>query len=203
MEAHQQNHADLDRWRGLGIGQEVMVVKRSPLGAEAARYPAIVVERVQDDEWVALKARWTYKRVEIDGLIFDPGDDLIEWFSPVQPFNAFAVLSPQGVLRGWYANVTYPAFLEPVQGNDPAPTLVWHDLYLDLVGLPDGTFVVRDEDELEESGLGASDSLLHDEIVTAADELVRRFTSNRLPFRLLRGTTDSSSGPRQSQNESV
>lgn len=202
METHRLAHAARERWAGLQVGQDIMVVKRSPEGAEVARYPAVLLERGEDDDWVALKARWTYKRVEIDGLIFDPGDDLIEWFSPVLPFNAFAVLSPEGVLRGWYANVTYPAFLEPAADNS-TPTLVWHDLYLDLVGLPDATFVVRDEDELAESGLAASDPLLHREIGQAAVELARRFESGDLPFRLLNASNAFQFDRRESQNESV
>jgi hypothetical protein len=161
------------------------------------------VDRAVEGDWVALQALWTYERVEIDGLTFDPGDDLIEWFSPVLPFNAFAVLSPEGVLRGWYANVTYPAFLEPAAADSPIPTLVWHDLYLDLVGLPDATFVVRDEDELAESGLAASDPLLHREIGQAAVELARRFESGDLPFRLLNASNAFQFDRRESQNESV
>ncbi len=199
MEAHRQGHDDRERWQSLGIGQEIIVVKRSPNGEEAARYPAVVVARALEDDWLAVQARWTYQRVEIDGLVFCPGDTLIEWFSPRLPFNAFAVLSPDDSLRGWYANVTFPAYLEPENDIGCPLTLVWHDLYLDVVGLPGNTYVVRDEDELAESGLETSDPLLHGAIVAAAEELVRRFTAHDLPFRVLHPT----GAPRQSQNESV
>ena len=188
MEAHRREHEDRDQWQRLDIGREIMVVKRTPEGDEAARYPAVVVGHAQEDDWVAFHAAWTYERVEIDGLVFNPGDDLIEWFSPLLPFNAFAVLSPEGDLRGWYANVTYPAFLEHDRERDRSLTLVWHDLYLDLVGLPDGTFVVRDEDELADSGLADRDPLLHHEIMGACNELVDRFTSGRMPFQLTNST---------------
>ena len=63
---------------------------------------------------------------------------------------AFAVFSPQDHFKGWYANVAHPALLDAT--IDP-PVLFWHDLYLDLVGLPDGSFTVRDDDELLASGL--------------------------------------------------
>lgn len=190
METHRQAHEDRDRWLGLRTGEEITVIKRDPQGGEAARYPAVVLGRESEDDWIAVRAVWTYKRIEIDGLVFEPGDELIEWFSPYLPFNAFAVLSHAGKLRGWYANVTYPAFLETDQPNEPAVKLVWHDLYLDLVGLPDGTFVVRDEDELEESGMASLDPDLHGEIVAALAELSRRFTSRRLPFQLIPSGTE-------------
>ena len=203
METHRQAHETWDLWQNLALGQELTVIKLNPEGAEAARYPAVVVARAPEDGWVALRARWTYQRVEIDGLVFDPGDELIEWFSPMLPFNAFAVVGPAGELRGWYANVTYPAYLEQESDADNIPTLIWHDLYLDLVGLPDETFVTRDEDELAESGLAASDPALHGEIQAAANELIRRYISHALPFLLLNTACNPEFAPRQSQNESV
>ncbi|MDQ2652926.1 MAG: DUF402 domain-containing protein [Chloroflexota bacterium] len=203
MDAHHRAHESRELWQNLEIGQDLSVVKINPDGDEAARYAAVVVARAPEDDWVALRAFWTYPRVEIDGLVFDPGDELIEWFSPWLPFNAFGVLSPEGELRGWYANVTYPAYLESKPDAGSPPTLVWHDLYLDLVGLPDETFVTRDEDELAESGLASSHPGLHREILAAADELIRRYTFRKLPFLLLNTTTNPEFDPRQSQNESV
>lgn len=203
MEEHRQAHEARELWQHLEPGQEIEVVKLNPDGDEAARYSASVVARSQENDWIALRAVWTYQHVEIDGLVFAPGDELIEWFSPQLPFNAFAVLSPAGDLRGWYANVTYPAFLEiPPRSGHPL-TLFWHDLYLDLVGLADDTFVTRDEDELAESGLEASNPRLHREIQTAAAELARRFTSRQLPFLLVNTECATSSETRGSQNESV
>lgn len=202
MDNHRLAHENQELWRSLRIGQEILVVKLSPDGDEAARYPATLVERAEEDDWVALRATWTYQRVDIDGLLFDPGDELIEWFSPVMPFNAFAVFNPESGLRGWYANVTYPAYLEPGTASDDPPTLFWHDLYLDLVGLPDESFVIRDADELAESGLEVDDPRLHREVLAAADELTRRFTRRQLPFRTTGAPVSTAVEPRQSQNES-
>ena len=203
MERHRLAHMGQHLWQRLQLAQEVQVVKLHPEGHEAARYPAVVVAHAPEDDWVALRAVWTYRRVELDGLVFAPGDDLIEWFSSSRPFNAFAVLSPAAELRGWYANVTYPAYLEPESGAGTSLTLVWHDLYLDLVGLPDATFVLRDEDELEDAGLAASSPDLHREILAAADELIQRFTAQELPFLLPTVASHAVADPRQSQNESV
>ena len=59
----------------------------------------------------------------------------------------------EGDFKGWYANVTHPAHLVP--SADP-PVLIWHDLYVDLVGLPNKTYTIRDDDELEASNLDCS-----------------------------------------------
>lgn len=202
METHRLAHENQELWRSLRIGQEILVVKLSPDGDEATRYPATLVECAQEDGWVALRATWTYQRVDIDGLLFEPGDELIEWFSPVMPFNAFAVYNPEFELRGWYANVTYPAYLEPGTTSGDPPNLFWRDLYLDLVGLPDDSYVIRDEDELAESGLEVDDPRLHREVLAASDDLTRRFTSHQLPFRTTGAPVSTEVDPRQSHNES-
>ena len=192
---------NLLRWRGLGLGQPVVVVKLDPQGVEAARYSADVVDRAADD-WLALRAIWTHQLIEMDGLRFAPGDVLIEWFSPHLPFNAFGVLDPAGALRGWYANVTRPAHLAADPENTGTTILVWHDLYLDVVGLPDGSSVVRDENELAASGLESRDPELHAEIVEAARELTRRFAKSVIPF-VLEACEHDHLPRRQSQNESA
>ena len=192
---------NLLRWRGLGLGQPVVVVKLDPQGVEAARYSADVVDRAADD-WLALRAIWTHQLIEMDGLRFAPGDVLIEWFSPHLPFNAFGVLDPAGALRGWYANVTRPACLEADPENAGTSILVWHDLYLDVIGLPDGSSVVRDEDELAASGLESRDPQLHAEIEAAARELTRRFAAGAIPF-VLEACEHDHLSRRQSQNESA
>jgi len=75
--------------------------------------------------------------------------------------------------------VTYPSRLDTT--TNPF-TLSWHDLYLDVVALPGGTVVVRDEDELDAAGLMSSDPQLHAEILAARDELLRRFQAREFPF---------------------
>jgi hypothetical protein len=166
-------------WPTLPPGAALRIVKLSPEGDEAAIYPGVVVEAGAPSPWVAVRATWVAQRYDLDGLLLVPDDTLHEFFSPAHRFNVFSVFSPDGTLRGWYANVTHPARLDPA--TDPA-TLFWHDLYLDVVALPDGTVVVRDEDELAEAGLATSDPALHAEIVAARDELVRRFAERTVPF---------------------
>ncbi len=153
------------------------MVKLAPGGAEVARYAGTVAARSRPGGWVEIQAVWTYGRIEVEGLKFEPDDVLHEWFSPLADFNAFALYAPNGAFKGWYANVAYPARLH---GETVPPTLVWHDLYVDVVVLPNGMTIVCDEDELAASGLAQSDPLLHRRILQARDEILRR-SGRRLP----------------------
>ena len=165
-------------WSSLLPGAELVVVKLAPDGSEAALYQAEVVGHYPDS-WALVLATWTNPTIDLEGLSFCPGDRLLEWFSPRHPFNAFAIFSPADRLKGWYANVTHPTQLDATQ--DP-PVLIWHDLFVDLVGLPDGSFTVRDEDELLASGLTDAEPELYARILEAQSELIRRFEHRLPPF---------------------
>lgn len=166
-------------WPPLASGATLQIVKLNPMGIEAARYPGVVMAEECPDPWIGLRATWVTPKLSIDGLRLVPGDRLHEFFSPVHPFNVFSVFSPEGALRGWYANVTFPTRLDPL--TEP-PTLIWHDLYLDLIALPTGETTIRDEDELADSGLAHWDPTLHATIVAACDELMRLYRAREFPF---------------------
>lgn len=171
----------LERWDALVPGTALTVVKRSHKhgGAERARYPATVVNLDSPSPWVAVETPWTLGTVTQAHITFQTGDTLHEVFSPSHPFDAFAVYGPDAALKGWYANVTHPALLEPCGDG---LQLVWHDLYVDVVATPDGRMAVLDEDELNEAGIAHSDPDLHRRILTALDELIARFHARRPPF---------------------
>lgn len=164
-------------WSDLSIGTQLTIVKLAPDGSEAARYPGSVIETPAP--WLVARARWVIHEVRTDGLSFVPGDRLHEFFSPEHWFNVFSVFAPNGGLRGWYANVTYPSRLEFDAG---AATLFWHDLYLDVIVLPNGEITVRDEDELAASGLESSDPDLHARILATRDEIVALARARDFPF---------------------
>ena len=166
-------------WPELPDGTPLTIVKLAPDGSEVTRYTGAVQAEAATAPWVCVAARWTNRRVDLDGLSFVTCDLLLEYFSPVEPFNVFAVYAPDGRLRGWYANVTHPATLDLATGP---PTLTWHDLYLDVVALPSGATTVRDEDELDEAGLQASDPALYRAIVAEKDEILRRIRMANVPF---------------------
>jgi uncharacterized protein len=173
-----QGQQEAATWSALQPEAALTVVKLAPDGSEAARYRGDVVGHCQDT-WLLVQATWTHRRIELGGLSFCPGDELLEWFSPRHPYNAFAVSSPQDHFKGWYANVAHPARLDFTM---EAPVLYWHDLYLDLVGLPDGSFTVHDDDELLASGLAEANPELQAGILAARSELIRRFHHQLPPF---------------------
>jgi uncharacterized protein len=177
----EQDQLTTGAWSSLLTGAELTIVKLAPDGSEAARYQGEVVGHYRDS-WVLVLATWTNRMVDLGGLSFCPGDSLLEWFSPRHRFNAFAVFSSADQLKGWYANVTHPARLDATQ--DP-PVLIWHDLFLDLVGLADHSFTIRDEDELLASGLSHAKPELYARILEAQSELIRRFELGLPPFASL------------------
>ena len=185
----EQRQQELVIWSALPPGTVLTIVKLAPDGSETARYQGEVLAHHQDS-WLLVQAKWTNRRIELGGLSFCPGDEILEWFSPRHAFNAFAIFSPQDrfTFKGWYANVAYPARLDATA--DP-PLLFWHDLYLDLVGLPDGSFNVRDEDELLASGLADTNPELHARILEARSELIHRFQRGLPPFAEMSAMTSS------------
>ena len=161
--------ASVEALAALTPGAVVTVVKRAPSGAETTRYTARVVETFAPEPWIEVVATWGHGRLVVSGLVFEPGDTLREFFSAEHPFNAFAVFSPGGELRGWYGNVTYPAFVDTVNRED---ILVWHDLYLDVVILPDGATHLLDDDELAASPIPTADPGFAAAIVQARCDLI-------------------------------
>lgn len=159
----------LDSLEQIVPGTGITIVKWRPDGTEAARYPGTVIESHAPAPWNEVQAIWTNRAVDVAGLTFEPGDVLREFFSPVHPFNAFAVVTPGGIPKGWYGNVTYPAFLLDA---GPEPTLVWHDLYLDAVVLADGTVHLLDDEELDVAPTPFSEPGMHRAIHTAREDLI-------------------------------
>lgn len=168
-----------EAWGNLACGDLLSVVKLAPDGSEVARYAGTVIAAEDADGWIVVQAVWTYRQIDAAGLTFAPGDVLAEWFSPHHDFNAFAIHTFDGLFRGWYANVTYPARLN---AETVPPTLTWHDLYIDVVALPGGTTIVCDEDELAASGLEKDDPRLHRRILQARDEILHRHNRGLAPF---------------------
>lgn len=173
------DHDTLEAWDALQPGVDVLIQKRAPSGDDKASYDGNVVESSLPRPWVEIDARWASGTVVQAHLSFNDGDILREIYSPTHPFNAFAVYTPAGTLKGWYANVTYPTLLDT--STEP-PRLIWHDLFIDIVATPDGTVAVLDEDELTDSGLADTDPDLAAHILTARDHLLARFQRRQPPF---------------------
>lgn len=173
--------ATLDLWPTLTPGKSVTIAKWSVKhdGEERARYPATVLDVSLPSPWLAFETQWTMGTHDQGLLTFEDGDILHEVFSPIHPFDAFAVYRSTVAPKGWYANVTYPAFFA---SNSNEPVIVWNDLFIDIVATPDGNANVLDEDELEDAGLLKANPDLHRRILDARDELLTRFEDRRPPF---------------------
>jgi len=164
----QPDDASIAAWDRLTPGAAILVMKRQPDGSDGPTYPAVVMESTAPAPWVEVRAEWAMREVDAHGLLFSPGDELREFFSPLHPFNAFAVYAPGGSLKGWYGNVTRPARLD-ISGDHPR--LVWPDLVLDVIQLADGTLHELDDDELAASGLPDTDSTLAAQVADAREHL--------------------------------
>lgn len=171
----------LQLWPLLTPHSEILVEKRNELGKDGPVYPATVVESPIPAPWIEVRATWTLGNIDVSGLRFEIGDELREFFSPRHPFNAFAVYSPEGAFRGWYGNVTRPARCEQRNGG---VLVAWPDLVLDLVMLPDGTTLDRDDDELASSGLPDREPDLTTQIIEAREELRRLLQSGFFPLKV-------------------
>jgi hypothetical protein len=166
-------------WPELPAGTELTIVKLAPDGSETTRYPGWILDAETPSGWIAARAEWVRRLVELDGLRFVPGDRLHEFFSLTEPFNLFSVFAPDGALRGWYANVTRPTTFSVEGGHT---TVYWHDLYVDVIALPSGEVAVRDEDELEAAGLAGTDPALHELILATRDRLLALYAERAFPF---------------------
>ncbi|MFE8940466.1 DUF402 domain-containing protein [Streptomyces sp. NPDC007872] len=144
-----------------GRSVEVVLTKA---GRTKIRYPAEVL--VEEPGRLSVRAPWAAEGVRDFGFVrFEPGDVFVEHYWRERWFTVKEVRSADGVLKGWYCDVTRP----PVIGGSG---VVVEDLDLDLWVSADGSEVLRlDEDEFAASGLAASDPEAADRAVAALDEL--------------------------------
>lgn len=154
-------------------GDDVQIVKLRPDGSKAASYPGTLLD--SPPGWVVARATWTFRRMDLGYMIFEPGDYLYEYFGTVDPFNAFVLFSPENEFKGWYCNITHPT---TVSSN----TIYWHDLYVDVIQKQDGSILILDEDELAESGMKAANPDVHQMIVDARDLVVNKMRNEEYPF---------------------
>ncbi|MFH8930443.1 DUF402 domain-containing protein [Streptomyces pristinaespiralis] len=144
---------------------EVRLVKA---GATKIRYPADLL--ADDGTHVTVRALWAAPGVRDFGFVrFEPGDVFTEHYWRDRWYSVKEVRTGDGVLKGWYCDITRPA--EPAEGGG----LSVEDLDLDLWVSADGKEILRlDEDEFEESGRRERDPRAAAEAVRALDELEQR-----------------------------
>lgn len=175
----QPDPATLDLWPELRAGLDIQIEKHFPEpGREPIRYDATVLQTSMPEPWVECRGIWTFDTVDVSGLVFERGGELREFFSPRHPFNVFAVYGASGNLNGWYANLTRTARL---YRDGETLILAWPDLVLDVVMLPDGSYSLLDEDEIEATGLRETSPWLVDQMFSARDALLRMLENGFFP----------------------
>ncbi|MET8451584.1 DUF402 domain-containing protein [Streptomyces sp. NPDC005209] len=140
---------------------EVVLVKG---GRTKIRYAAQLLG--DDGVRVSVRAPWAGAGVRDFGFVrFEPGDVFTEHYWRDRWYSVKEVRAADGVLKGWYCDITRPATLSGAE-------LVVEDLDLDLWRSADGADVRRlDEDEFAESGLAERDPRAAAAALAALDEL--------------------------------
>jgi len=156
----------------LAPGSPIHVRKLRPDGSQAYAWDGVVLRC--DAAGIVLRAQFNVDLVDLGFTTFRRGDIFIEFYYWNCGYNVFQISAPDGVFRGWYANVGLPAELNAESGE-----LRYVDLELDVWTHPNGEFVVLDQAEF--------DTLLteHVELAEAAqrgrDTLLALVESGRLP----------------------
>ncbi|TGB11033.1 DUF402 domain-containing protein [Streptomyces sp. MZ04] len=150
---------------------EVTLVKA---GRVKIRYPAEVV--ADDGTRVTVRAPWAAEGVRDFGFVrFEPGDVFTEHYWRDRWYAVKEVRTQDGVLKGWYCDVTRPAVRD-------GATVTVEDLDLDLWCSADGGTIIRlDEDEFAESGLAEQDPEAAAAAVWALDVLEDLAHAGSLP----------------------
>ncbi|MFJ8213503.1 DUF402 domain-containing protein [Streptomyces sp. NPDC096033] len=133
-------------------------------GRTKISYPAAQVS--DDGDRISVRAPWAAEGARDFGFVrFEPGDVFVEHFWRTRWYAVKEVRTGEGVLKGWYCDVTRPAVVR--EGG-----ILVDDLDLDLWVSADGKTVLRlDEDEFAESGLATSDPEAAARAVRALDAL--------------------------------
>lgn len=141
-----------------------LTVTLTKAGRTKISYPAELV--ADTGTRITVRAPWAAAGVRDFGFVrFEPGDVFTEHFWRDRWYAVKEVRTGEGVLKGWYCDVTRPAVVQD-------GTIVIDDLDLDLWVSGDGSSVLRlDEDEFAGSGLAATDPEAAAEALRALDLL--------------------------------
>ena len=131
------------------VGARVTIRKMGHgAGRAAAEYEGEIV-RLGDEGMIVVRCAWARAEpLDIGAFVLEFGDAFIEYYYPDEWFNIFEVRRADGVLKGWYCNITEPPEIGP-------GAIRWFDLALDLLVQPDGKAEVADEDEFAALALPA------------------------------------------------
>jgi predicted RNA-binding protein associated with RNAse of E/G family len=118
--------------------ERITIRKLDHAGRQVTAYPGQVLRR--DRAAIVLRTGWERPPLDLGFAVFEPGDCWTEYFYTDRWYNIFEICASDGRLKGWYCNVTRPAYIS-------ADEVAAEDLALDLWVRPDGGMLVLDEDE--------------------------------------------------------
>jgi protein associated with RNAse G/E len=130
----------------------------------------------QDDDCLLFAAVFQYDYRDLGYVVFERGDVFFEYYYFDRWYNVFQIYSAEGVLKGWYCNVTAPARVDDGQ-------LTFVDLALDLFVYPDRRFLVLDQEEFDELANGTYRPEDVEAAKHALTELIDLAKAGRLPGR--------------------
>ena len=119
----------------------ITVNKLNSLGEIKIQYQGEVLEHSVDR--IIIQAFWKYPPKDLGYICFEPGDRFIEYYYTNKWFNIFDIADVNNDRKGWYCNITEPAYINNDQINQK-------DLLLDVWVDPWGTPLLLDEDEFED-----------------------------------------------------
>jgi len=121
------------------VKTDITIIKRNHIGAEVVRYAGKVLRRSQDE--ILIEAAFSLETGMLVDVPIRRGDRFLETYYAKYWYNIYEIRDKEdGNLKGWYCNVTRPAYLGEVD-------IYAEDLALDVVVSPEGTIRLLDEDE--------------------------------------------------------
>lgn len=125
----------------------LLIRKYDHLGNMKVHYEGRLVNRDVQGRCIIAEAEWISPTARLGYVTLNAGDVFIETFYENRWYNIFEIQSPQGQVKGWYANITRPARIVP-QANKLE--IEWDDLALDVWMWPNGKMQTMDEHEFED-----------------------------------------------------
>ncbi|MBI9048866.1 MAG: DUF402 domain-containing protein [Anaerolineaceae bacterium] len=123
------------------------IIKEDEIGNEVWRYEGTLIKDYKNV--ILMDARFNREDGVFNGMSLCKGDRFIEAYYRMQWFNIFEIYQGEtDQLKGWYCNVTYPAYINENE-------IRYRDLALDILVFADQHYLILDEDEFAELDLPA------------------------------------------------
>ncbi len=128
----------------------LLIRKYDHLGNMKVHYEGRLVSRDVQGRCIVAEAEWISPTARLGYVTLNAGDLFIETFYENRWYNIFEIQSPQGQVKGWYANITRPARIVPQANAVDAVEIEWDDLALDVWMWPNGKMQTMDEHEFDD-----------------------------------------------------